>query len=97
MSKAAVEKKLADVAAKLDRARQELSIIDEQLAVMVDEADDLRIRALVAETPLANKEHAEAHRHAQAMQASRDHVAASIEDLLRRRDDLLDQWASEDS
>jgi len=33
------------------RARQELAVLDEQLAVVLEEADDARLRSLVSETP----------------------------------------------
>ena len=46
-------------------------MIDEQLAVLADAADDARIRSLVSETPLANREYTEAQRHADAMARSR--------------------------
>ena len=63
--------------------------MDEQLRFFVDAADEARIRALVSETPLANREHAEAQKHADAMVRSRAAVAASITELESAVDDLL--------
>jgi hypothetical protein len=38
------------------RAPEELRVIDEQFAQLSDEADDTRLRSLVSETPLADRE-----------------------------------------
>jgi hypothetical protein len=67
MSRSLIERRLTDVTERLRRARQELGVLDEQLMALSDAADDARIRALVSETPLADKEHHEAQRHADAM------------------------------
>ena len=55
---------------RLRALREELAIIDEQLVQLVDEADDLALRALVAETPSANHESNDARKHADAMRAT---------------------------
>src|SRR6185312_1729010 len=55
MSRSLIERRLTDVTERLKRARQELAVLDEQLAALSDAADDARIRALVSETPLADK------------------------------------------
>lgn len=91
MSKVLIERKLFDVAQRLKRAREQLSVIDEQLAVMADAADEARIRSLVSETPLAHREYAEAQRHADAMQRSRRVVAAEVVELQVAQDELLDR------
>ena len=43
-------------------------MLDEQLVVINDIADDLRLRSLVSETPLAAHEHSDAQRHLEAAQ-----------------------------
>lgn len=78
-----------DVTGRLRRARAELVVLDEQLAFFVDAAEDTRIRALVSETPLAGREHAEAQKHADAMARSRAAAAASVAELEYEVDDLL--------
>ncbi len=75
--------------ARLVRARQELAVLDEQLAVVSDEAEDARLRSLVSETPLAAHEYAEVKRHADAMVRARQSLVATVEDLTRRQDELL--------
>jgi hypothetical protein len=74
--------------------REELAVIDEQLAHLADEADDLGIRALVAESPGAGPEYRKAQEHADAMAAHRAHVLASIAELDRRQDQLLDELSA---
>ena len=48
MSKAAIERRLADVASEAKRLRTELAVIEEQLVHFAADADDLRLRSIVA-------------------------------------------------
>ena len=91
MGKWLVERRLASVGQRLRSLRDELAVVDEQLQQLADEADDARIRALVSETPLADREHHDARRHADAMAARRDELRRSIADLEARQDTLLDE------
>jgi chromosome segregation ATPase len=91
MAKWLVERRLSGVGHRLRSLREELAVIDEQLAQLDDEADEARIRSLVSETPLAEREHHEAERHAAAMAARRREVLASITELEQRQDALLDE------
>jgi hypothetical protein len=95
MSNWLVEKRLSVAAERLKRLRCELQVVDEQLAALAESADELRIRSLVSETPLADREHQEAQKHADAMARHRAEVVASIADLERSRDELLDQLLAE--
>ena len=95
MSRSLIERRLRDVHDRLRRAREELAIVDEQLAVFAETADDTRLRALVSETPLANKEHQEAQRHADAMARSRAALQNTIAELERTQDELLDRLVVE--
>lgn len=85
-----VERRLSEVHAQLMRAREELAIAQEQLDVVLESADEARIRSLVAETPLADHEWHDASRQAAAMTRGRDLARARVEELTRSRDDLLD-------
>ena len=58
---------------------------DEQLGHLAEEADDARLRALVSETPLAEREHREAQRHADAMRRHRAEVLDQIARLEQPR------------
>jgi chaperonin cofactor prefoldin len=91
MSKSVLERKLSEVTDRLRTLRDELRIADEQLAALGEVADDARIRALVSETPLAEHEHAEAQKHADAMARHRAAVAADIAELEKAQDQLLDR------
>jgi hypothetical protein len=95
MSRWLVEKQLSASAERLRRLRNDLAVIDEQLAFLADAADESRLRAVVSETPLADREHTEARRHAEAMATQRARVVASIGKLERSQDDLLDRLLTE--
>jgi uncharacterized protein YbcC (UPF0753/DUF2309 family) len=84
----AVQRRLVEVHRQLLLARQELAQLEEQLAVFVETADDARIRSLVSETPLANKEWNEARRHADAWSKSRDEQLARVSELEKAQDEL---------
>ena len=86
-----VERRLNEVTQRLRKAREELAIADEQRAALAETADDLRIRALVAETPGAEKEYRDAQRHVDAMDNSRNELAKHIADLQRSQDELLNR------
>ena len=95
MRRAHVERSLRDVHGRLVRERQELAVLDEQLTVLNDAADDARIRSLVSETPLAGHDYADAQRTADAANRARGALVASIGELERRQDELLGQLAVE--
>ncbi len=91
MARWLVERRLAGVGDRLRTLRQELRVVDEQLDQLSGEAEEARIRALVSETPLADAEFRDAERHADAMARHRASVVASIDELERRQDELLDR------
>lgn len=91
MHRTIIERRLNDAHRRLVRARGELAVLDEQLEVVNEIADDTRLRALVAETPVAAKEHDEASRQASAMQRGRQALVDQIAELERRQDDLLER------
>lgn len=91
MTRATLERRLTDIGAQLRDLRRDLAIADEQLAHFADEADDARLRSLVSETPLAEREHRTAARHAEAMERHRDEVVADIGRLEQQQDELLDR------
>ncbi len=91
MGKRSVERKLRKVGGRLRSLRDELAVIDEQLAHLVDDAEDKSVRALVAESPAAALEHREATGHSEAMADHRRHVVDEIGTLEARQDELLDE------
>ena len=97
MSRSLLERRLNELSARLRDLRAELRVVDEQLAQLADEADEARLRALVSETPLAERDHREAQRHADAMARHRATVGARIEELERAQDELLDRMVAQRS
>jgi hypothetical protein len=95
MSKWLVERKLSEAAERLRQLRAELAVVDEQLAFLADAADDARLRAMVSETPMADKEHREAQKHADAMTRHRSQLVSQIGELERAQDELLERLFAE--
>jgi hypothetical protein len=91
MSRVLIERRLFDVAQRLKHEREELAVVDEQLEVLAEAAEEARVRSLVSETPLAQREYVEARRHAEAMDRSRTSLLAGIAELQVAQDDLLDR------
>jgi hypothetical protein len=94
VSRRSIERKLRQVSSRLRALREELRIADEQLAHLRDEADDMSIRAMVAETSHAGIEARHAQGHADAMAKHRTHLADSIAQLERTQDQLLDDLSA---
>jgi flagellar biosynthesis chaperone FliJ len=95
MSRWLVEKRLSQAAERLKRLRAELNVVDEQLLFLTETADDARLRALVSETPLADREHRDAQKQVEAMTRHRAAVVSSIRELERSQDELLDRLVEE--
>lgn len=89
MERQALERKLTEVHGRLVRARQELAILEEQLLVFTETAEDARLRSLVSETPLAEHDWHEARRHEEAMLRGRDSARQLVAELERTQDELL--------
>lgn len=89
MQRFLLERRIRDVHNRLVRAREELAVLDEQLAVVSEEAEEARLRSLVSETPLAAHEYVEIRRHADAMNSARGALRSTVAELERRQDELL--------
>ncbi len=89
MQRFLLERRIRDVHERLVRARSELAVLDEQLDVMTDAAEDARLRSLVSETPLAARDYGEARRHADVLVRARQALVETLGDLQRRQDELL--------
>ncbi len=96
MSRALIERRLFDLSQRLRSARDEMAVIDEQLAALTEAADEARVRSLVSETPLAHREHTEAQRQVDAMTRTRRVVQASIDNMRATQDQLLDRLMAAD-
>jgi hypothetical protein len=95
MSRSLVERRLTEVSSRLRQLRDDLAVSDEQLAHLAETADDARLRSLVSETPLADREHHDAQRHADAMQRHRADLLENIARLEQTQDELLDRLMAE--
>lgn len=95
MTPSLLQRRLVDVSERLKRLRSELSVAEEQLAYLEGEADDARLRALVAETPLGDVEARDARRHADALASHRDALRRTVGSLVQEQDDLLDRMSAE--
>lgn len=95
MSKWLVERKLSEAAERLRQLRAELNVVDEQLDSLAATADDARLRAMVSETPMADREHRDAQKHADAMSRHRAELVAQIAELQRSQDELLERLFAE--
>jgi hypothetical protein len=91
MPRKLVEQRLVDISGRLRRLQDELRVADEQLDHFAHEAEDARIRALVSETPVAERDHREAEKHAAAMRRHRADLLAEIARLEHSQNELLDQ------
>lgn len=95
MSRWLVEKRISQSAERLKELRAELQVVDEQLLFFADAADEARLRALVSETPLADREHRDAQKHAEAMNRRRSEILVSIQEVERTQNELLDRLFEE--
>ena len=91
MFRSTIEKRLTAVSTELRSLREELQILDEQLRQVGDEADDTRLRALVSETPQAEREHREAAKAVAAVKREREAKVKRLAKLERKQDELLDR------
>lgn len=78
----------------MNALRTDLRVCEEQLEQVSEEADECRLRALVSETPLAEREYREAQRHADRLKRHRDEIAARIVRLEADQDALLDRFTA---
>jgi hypothetical protein len=95
MARSILQRRLVDVSDRLKRMRAELAVTAEQVVFLEDEAEDARLRALVAETPLADVEARDARRHTDAMARHRDALRQAVAELEQEQDALLDRISAE--
>ncbi len=95
MSRSLVERRLSELSTRLRQLREELAVSEEQRGPLVEAVDDARLRSLVSETPVADREHHDAQRHAEAMQRHCTDVVEQITRLEQQQDDLLDRLLAE--
>lgn len=94
MTSAVVKWQLRRTSARLRTLRDELLVIDEQRMYIVDDADDLELRAVVSDSPMARSEAHEAGGHAAAYGKARAHIVTEIAALEAKQDELLDRLSA---
>ena len=97
MGQRLLQRRLAQTAARLKELRLELLVVSDQMSHMVDDANDLSLRALVSETPSAEFESRESKKHADVIVRHHGQLVAEIADLERRMNDLLDRMKEHSS
>ena len=88
-SRKRIERRLFEVHDRLRRARDELEIVESQLASLAEIADEAHIRMLVSEAPGADRDWREAQGHAQLLEHSAARLRAEIASLETAQDELL--------
>jgi hypothetical protein len=86
-----VEARLRALSDEMERLATEIRILDEQIAFQNEVADDARLRAIVSETPLADREATEATGDLARMQRIRAELDARVKDLRSEQDQLLEK------
>jgi hypothetical protein len=72
-----------------------LRILEEQVVFQQDVSEEARIRALVSETPLADRESREAADDLRRLVRSRDDALARVAELRAEQDSLLERMLDE--
>jgi len=92
MVRSRIERQLGDVGKRLKALRTDLAVAEQALMQVDYEADDARLRSLVSETPVAQKEHEQARRQVDVNRRNRDALQSEIARLEVRQDELLDAF-----
>ena len=86
-----IQRALSLLSQRIDKAREELRIVEEQLLFQMDVLEEAKTRMLVAETPLADREFRVARDDHERLVAERDRVTKQIAELQLEQDRLLDR------
>lgn len=89
MRAATAERRIRELQRRVRRARDELAILEEQIDTLAEEAEEARVRWLVAETPLAERESTDASRHLELAQRAAGALRVEITQCEAERDRLL--------
>jgi predicted nucleic acid-binding Zn-ribbon protein len=85
----ALERRIRELQRRVRTAREELAILVEQIDSLTEDAEDARVRWLVAETPLSEKESSDAHRHLELARRAAATLRAEIDLCVADRDRYL--------
>jgi chromosome segregation ATPase len=90
-----VRKRLQDVREETGRLRESLAILEEQLTYVAGVAADAELAAVVASTPLADRDWRIANEDLRRLRRERDDVARRVAELEAEQDRLLDKLLEE--
>ncbi len=90
MTTDAIKRRLAALSADLQATRSEIAMLDEQIAHFSDAAEDARLRAMVSETPLADRDYREASKTVNNLTRDRRQWADRLTAMETKQDRLLD-------
>jgi predicted nucleic acid-binding Zn-ribbon protein len=91
MGQRLLQRRLTQTSSRLRELRDELRVVDDQMSHLVDEADELSLRALVSETPAAEYEYRQARKHADVIERRHRELVREIQELEQKMNDLLDR------
>lgn len=86
-----IAQRLRALSAEIASLQTEIGILEEQIAFQTEVADDARIRAIVSETPLADRESQEASGDLARLVRSRADALKRLEQLRGDQDGLLER------
>ena len=95
VSRASIERRLLDLSERIKQTNAEMAVANEQLIFLDEQAEDARLRAIVAETPMEVASANEAQRHADALRRQRDALHRTLIALRAEQDELLDRMTAE--
>jgi len=90
-----IAQRLRALSAEIATLQTEIGILEEQIAFQTEIADDARIRALVSETPLADRDAQVASGDLARIMRSRTDALKRLEQLRADQDGLLERMLSE--
>jgi hypothetical protein len=85
------ERRLTALRVEVPKLREQLRVLDEQLAYVEEVADSARVRALVSSSPLDAREQEGAEQEVRRTRAQRDQAAVRLEEVLAEQDRLLER------
>ena len=90
-----LERRLLSLSGEISSLKAEVAILDEQLAFQQNVMEDTRVRALVAETPLADREFRVASDDLRRIQRVTEDARTRLRALLEDQDRLLGELLPE--
>jgi predicted nucleic acid-binding Zn-ribbon protein len=90
-----IAQRLRALSAEIATLQTEIGILEEQIAFQTEIADDARIRALVSETPIADRDAQVASGDLARIMRSRADALKSLEQLRADQDGLLERMLDE--